>query len=354
MSNPGVSRTQALEVLAAYEQCKQNKAAAARLLGMQPSTFRNRLDRAYEMFPEKMSGGADDRPSFPELQDPDVPVTDIIQSMSKRFQRRHAHEQARRWLDIKVPIEGPFAVAWVGDPHLDSNGCNWPLLLEHVELLSENREFAYAFSAGDALDNWPKNGRMTQLYAESDQSEGTAWRLAEWFLEGANINWLGWLLGNHDLWNNGNQVFKRLGMQRVPMFEWGAKFRIVPPQGKPYRIWASHDFPGRSIWNSLHGPGRAAQTQEEADLLICGHTHNWALHSEESGARGHIYDIVRARGYKYIDDYAEKLGHFPQRFGASVVTVFCPEAEDIGRMQTFRDPHMAIDFCRYLRTKHGF
>ena len=349
MSAKGVSSELARETLAALDAAGGNKTEAAAAVGIPLSTFRNRVRRAQAMFP----AWGDDRPVYPVLPGGDVPIEHIIDGMAERFERRHALEAAKRWMDIRVPAEGPFCVVWVGDPHLDSNGCNWPLLREHVALMRENRDICYAFSVGDCLDNWPKSGRLTALYAQSDTSEDTAWRLAEWFLE-SGVNWLGWLLGNHDMWNDASRVFKNLGAKQVWMEDWGARFKLVPPTGEPFRIWASHNFPGHSQWNSLHGPGKAAALKEEADVYVAGHTHNWALHTEENAGRGFVYDIVRARGYKYLDDHADRLGFESQQHGASVVTVFNPDAERADeRLQTFRNLRLGIEFCRYLRGSHS-
>ena len=328
-----------------------NKTTAAESLGMSVGAFRNRIRRGAQLYGlEVAAEQSDDRVRYPVLPDGDIPIEDVIDSMSRRFERRHDLAKAKRWMDIEVPVSGPFCVVWVGDPHLDSNGCNWPLLREHIELMRANRDICYAFSVGDCLDNWPKSGRLTALYAQADTSEDTAWRLAEWFLEKSDVNWLGWLLGNHDLWNDASRVFKNLGAKQVWMEDWGARFKLVPPTGEPFRVWASHNFPGHSQWNSLHGAGKAAAMKEEADVYVAGHTHNWALHTEENASRGFVYDIVRARGYKYLDDHADRLGFDSQAFGASVVTVFNPAAERADeRLQTFRNLRLGIEFCRYLR-----
>jgi hypothetical protein len=81
--------------------------------------------------------------------------------------------------------------------------------------------------------------------------------------------------------------------------------------------------------------------REEADLYVCGHLHNWAIHKEESSQRGFTYSLVRARGYKYLDDYAEKLGFMPQQNGASIMTVFLPATS---RHYNFEHPEDGIAF----------
>ena len=351
MAYPSVTPEMGAEALKVLEEHDGNMTAAASSLGMSPSTLRNRIRRAKELYGQE-APAPDDRPQFPDFPDPDIPAEQILDIMEKRFEKRRTHEESKRWFNVKIPISGPFAIAWVGDPHLDANGCNIKLLREHVKLFADNREFVFAVNVGDTLDNWPKTGRMAALLAQSDTSEETAWRLAHWFLEDSNVNWLLWLLGNHDLWNDAGKVFKQLGTRRIPIEDWGARFKLISPNGESYKVWASHNFPGHSQWNSLHGPTKSALMQEQADIYVAGHTHHWALHTEEVAARGNVFDIVRARGYKYIDDYAARLGYYSQEYGASIVTVFNPDAAQADeRLQTFKSPKMGIEFCRYLRSQ---
>jgi len=136
------------------------------------------------------------------------------------------------------------------------------------------------------------------------------------------------------------------------MEEWQAKFKLVFPNKKECRIWAAHDFPGHSMWNTMHGAQRAAHMKEEAHLYICGHTHNWALHQEESASREFVYWLARARGYKFMDDYAEKLGHFSQDNGAAILTIIDPDAaSQAGFVQCYADVEHGADVLTYMRSR---
>ena len=284
---------------------------------------------------------------LPEFPDDDIPTEDIIASMERRFSKRHAHSQAKRWFPIKVNIDGPFGIMWYGDPHLDSNGCNWPLLRKHIELHKKCPQLLAA-NLGDTTDNWV--GRLMRLYADSDQSKQTAHRLARWFLLEAEIPWFLWIMGNHDIWNDGDTLLKALNVNRLVM-EPRAQF-VLKAGGKEWKIWAEHNFKGHSMWNSLHGPQKAAHMKDMANLYICGHTHNWALHQEESASREFTYWLARARGYKFLDHYAEELGHFPQAEGASIVSVHDPNATSMaGFLTCFADPEEATDYLIWKRKR---
>jgi hypothetical protein len=289
-----------------------------------------------------------EEPTLPDLPDDDIPDDEIIDLMCRRYSKRAEHKQAKKWFRIEMPSSEPFAIMWWGDPHLDNAGTNWPMLKAHAELASEPG--VYSVNIGDTLDNWPHASRLIRLYAHSDTSVETARKLARWFLKGSGIRWLVWLFGNHDAWEGHTSAewTREVGGKAIAFEEWGAQFVLACPNGQEFRIWAAHDFPGNSMWNPLHGPKKAAAMKEAADVYVCGHRHNWALYREESAERGFSYSLIRTRGYKFIDSHAEKLGHFPQEHGASVLTVFDPAT---GRHYDFEHPEDGVVFLRALRRK---
>ena len=336
----------ALETLTLLEECG-TVTALAEHLAIGYSAARKRVERARKMYREG-EVSLEKPVELPTFPDDDIPTEEIIASMKRRFQKRHAHSQAKRWFPIKVNIDGPFGIMWYGDPHLDSNGCNWDLLDRHIELHKKCPQLLAA-NLGDTTDNWV--GRLMRLYADSDQSKQTAHRLARWFLLEAEIPWFLWIMGNHDQWNDGDTLLRALNVNRLVM-EPRAQFRLVAPNGKEWKIWAEHNFKGHSMWNSLHGPQKAAHMKDMAHLYICGHTHNWALHQEESASKEFTYWLARARGYKFIDHYAEDLGHFPQKEGASIVSIHDPGATSMaGFLTCFADPEEATDYLIWKRKR---
>lgn len=288
-------------------------------------------------------------PKLPDFPDDDIPDEHIIDMMCARYAKRAEHKASKKWFRIEMPDDKPFAVMWWGDPHLDNNGTNWPLLREHAELAKHPN--VYSVNIGDTLDNWPNGSRLIRLYADSDTSVATAHKLARWFLKASGINWLVWLFGNHDSWGGATSMewTREIGGKSIVFEDWGAQFVLCCPNGAEFKIWAAHNFPGNSQWNSLHGAQKAASMREEADVYVCGHTHNWALHKEESAARGFSYSLVRARGYKYLDSYGERLGYPPQQYGASIMTVFVPNR---GRHYNFEHPEDGITFLDALRAAY--
>jgi len=142
------------------------------------------------------------------------------------------------------------------------------------------------------------------------------------------------------------------------MEDWGCQFQLRCPGGQAYRVWQSHNFPGNSMWNTLHGPQRAAHTKDWSHMYVCGDTHNcthnwahnWALHQEESASRQFNYWLIRTRGYKYLDSYGERLGYQSQREGASILTVVNPQAESLAaQLQCFADVETGLEYLAWLR-----
>lgn len=332
---------------------------AATVLGVAPATIRYWL-KANKVTVEvtgtrkaKAFAASVETPNeldFPTLPDDKLPDSDLVELMCNRFERRFKAHRAAHWMPIKVNKDGPIGITWFGDPHVDSNGCNWPLLRRHAEIV-RTTDGMYGASIGDHTDNWV--GRLSRLYASSDQSRSTALQLAEIFISKMGIKWLLLLRGNHDMWSPGKDD-PVTWMQRggAPMVDWQARIRLVFPTGREAKIWAAHDFKGHSLWNSLHGPQKAAHMKEACDLYVCGHTHNWALHHEESASKSFVYWLARTRGYKFIDEYADLLGHDPQLEGAAIVSVFNPAAKTrAGFLTCFADVEAGADYLTWLRSR---
>lgn len=327
------------EFWAAYVRHGQNAYSLAKELQLSHSTVAKRARRLRLLKEREVEA------VHPVLPDGDVSVDELRAQLSRRFEKRAQRAAALRWYEIALPDDRPYGLMLWGDPHLDNNGCNWPLLEQHVKV--SQQPGIWSVNLGDVLDNWPNGSRLVRLYAHSDQSVETASRLADWFLNDAGIRWLVHVLGNHDVWP-GNTDLKALSRTTAVLQDHGLRFKLKSG-ASTLRIWAQHDFPGHSMWNSLHGNQRAAQMREQADLYVSGHKHTWALHQEELADRNHVFWAARARGYKFLDDYAEKLGYDSQREGASILAVVNPTEVGARRMHLFADVALGADFLKFLR-----
>jgi hypothetical protein len=153
------------------------------------------------------------------------------------------------------------------------------------------------------------------------------------------------------MWGDGAHMIKAHTHPLVPVEEWNARFKICFPNGVEIKVFAAHDFPGNSIWNKMHGPQRAALLNEEAHIYACGHKHEWGMNTSEHAHRSFVYHLIRSRGYKFIDSYADTRGYGSQAYGASVTAVIDPTAGDPNRIVTFADLEEAASYLTYKRAK---
>src|SRR6202022_160866 len=233
---------QAVETRARYSSDME----AAASLGLTRSGLQTRLRTART---RGITAGAPEASSdiiFPDLPSSELPAEQLIEQACKRFEGHLEAREARRWMEIKVKSNKPIGVTFMGDPHIDNNGCNWPLLRRDIKILEETPGL-YAVNIGDLTDNWV--GRLVRLYADQEMSKKQAWKLAKYLMRDSGIKWLCHILGNHDVWNDGPYLIKANAQPMVPVEDWQSRFQIVFPNGQRVRIHAAHDFPGNSIWN---------------------------------------------------------------------------------------------------------
>lgn len=331
------------EIIRAYNETGSYR-AAARSLNMAITTVKDRLRRAGITAPNQAL--ETEELVFPELPSSELPAEKLIEQACARFETHLTARDARRWFEIKVKSNKPIGVCFLGDPHIDNNGCNWPLLRDHIRIL-EHTDGLFAVGIGDLTDNW--TGRLVRLYADQEMSKKQAWKLAKYLLKETKVKWLCHLLGNHDTWGDGEYLIKANVTPIVPVCDWQARFKLMFPNGKDVRIHAAHDFPGTSIWNKMHGPLKASMLRERADIFACGHKHEWSCVEGENADRDFIYWLIRSRGYKFIDSYADRLGYPTQRYGASITAIIDPNTDGPARIRCFPELAEAADFLTWKR-----
>jgi hypothetical protein len=333
------------EAIAAYKEIG-NKQQAAESLDLPINTFKHRLNIA------KIRGFDVVEPApEPEVLPPsDLPFDERLATMKQRNRLRIAHERAKAWQTVRVPIDGPYGICWFGDPHLDDPYCDLEAFERDASICART-EAMYGANGGDSINNWV--GRLERLYGEQSATVSEGWELVEWALKDLGVNWLLWLLGNHDTWNYGKRIFEGMNTNRVLMRDWDAKLRIISPCGGDATVWARHNFKGSSIYNELHGLKRAAMMDEEADIYAAFHIHTFATGEVEfPGGRRAL--MIRARGYKDSDDYALKGQFTEQRDGRSVVTIVTPRNGMRPKCRAFDDVEEGADFLTFLRRKGGY
>ena len=349
MPTPPLSDDTLLESVKAYEANGKNQRAASEALGISRSALQDRLRtaKARGMIHE---APAPEVPQATPLPDPDLPIEQLVTYKKSAFERKHANVLAKRWRRFNVPTHGPYALMFVGDPHLDDDGCNLPLWEDHCELMA-GTEHLYAVNIGDVTNDWV--GRLAKLYANQEMGAHNAKRLVKHYLAERGIPWFLWLHGNHDMWDGpvGRDFFEGIRPNYVTMEDWQAKVTMVSPNGKQIRLWAAHNFKGNSIWNPMHGPLRAAQMEDWAHLYVAGHHHNCGLFQHENAHRDFVANGMRVRGYKFIDSYADLHQFGSHQYGASGIAIIDPDADKLNSVTCFLDPFEGADFLKFKRRK---
>jgi hypothetical protein len=287
-----------------------------------------------------------------DLPDEVASIPELLARRRKEFERRKAARTARKLIPVSVKVDGPYAVAHFGDPHVDDPGCNIELLERHVKIVADTPAM-FAGNIGDLQNNWI--GRLERLYGKQGATAKEAWKLVEWLM--TSMPWLYVVFGNHDLWSGDRDPLEYI-LKHAPGAKgaWGTRLQLVPPKGRATRINARHDFRGRSEWNTTHGPSKAAQMGWRDHVLICGHHHTSGYQMVRCPASGLISHVVRVSGYKNFDDYAEEKGLPDQACFPSCVTVIDPSEPDdsVRHVTFFADLEHGAEYLTFLRKKRGF
>lgn len=291
----------------------------------------------------------------PNLPNTKMDTDDLIEHLCSRYRTHDAANKARLWFPIKILVEGPYAISFVGDPHMDDNGCNWPQLRKDMDTVRDT-EAMWSVGMGDYTNNWI--GRLKEKkYPGQEATKDQAWQLAEWFFARRKANGQSQhillIKGNHDLWSgNADPLDWMASRGETPLEDWQATVKFVSPNGLEVPMWIAHNFKGNSMWNMLHGNQKKAQFNGEAKVYVCGDKHNWALSEIEDQERpGNVYWLARARGYKYIDEYARDLGFGSQQYGATITAVIDPHATGTQQIRLYPDVQEAADFLTWKRSK---
>lgn len=343
MAQPSLDPRLAIQALEALEQYGTVTAAAA-ALGLPRNTLDTRLRRARTM------DLAMPKPFVAEELPDELPTADeLLERRAKQFAKKRTAKDARHLIPIRITCQGPIGIAHMGDPHVDDDGTDIELLRTHVRIINET-EGMFAGNVGDYSNNWV--GRLAKLYGQQSLSAAEAWVLVEWLIR--SVRWLYLVGGNHDLWSGAGDPIKWMAAQaRVQYEAHGMRLGLTFPNGRVIRVNARHDFTGKSMWNTAHGPAKAAQLGWRDHILTCGHLHISGYNVLRDPATGLISHALRVGSYKTFDRYAEEKGLPNQTFTVCPVTIIRPQFEDSdNRLITpFLEPETAADFLKFLRRK---
>lgn len=275
---------------------------------------------------------------------------DLILGLKTAYARKLAHEEARKLINVKVPIVGPIGILHFGDPHVDDDGTDWAALERDIRLV-QTTPGLYAANIGDTTNNWV--GRLGHLYGQQSTTAKQAWILAEWFIKQLSGRWLYLIGGNHDAWSGDGDPLRWITGQVGALYEaTEARIGLEFPNGRSIVVNARHDFAGGSMWNPTHGPMKAAQLGVRDDIVICGHKHKSGYSPLKDPETGKVMHCLQVASYKRYDRYAREKGFRDQSLSPCVVTVINPDATDpVNLVQVFWDAQAGADYLTFLRRR---
>jgi hypothetical protein len=258
-------------------------------------------------------------------RDPEsMPIEEIIDFRKKQYKQKKTAKESKKLIRIDINVDGPIGIAHFGDPHVDDDGTDLSQILHFMNILN-NTDGMFAGNLGDIQNNWI--GRLSYLYGQQSTSAKESWRLTEYFVN--KMNWLYLVAGNHDVWSGDGDPLDFIMRDHKGLYEkWGARMRLVFPNGKEITVNARHTFKGNSIWNTAHGVARAAQTGWADHILTCGHTHVSGYQVLKNPANGLISHALQVASFKIMDSYADKLGLDDKNIFNCPVTIIDPQYDD--------------------------
>jgi hypothetical protein len=316
-------------------------AGGARALGLSRSAFQGRLAAAESA---GMTGlRSESNPSRWR------PAEEIVAARMAEFERVKASGPRANGNLIHLPDDGPFMLVPLGDPHLDSPGTDLKLWQKWVGIL-DRRKHRTGIVMGDVLDNWVKP--LAHLYSTSETPAPEGWILLQHYLEliGEHLDIS--VGGNHDAWSGHSDVLAML-MEQHGVLHRGNSIRVTYRcrNGRELTVNARHTWPGRSMWNAVHGIKRAARMGVRDNILLGGHTHVSGEGREIDPQTGKISHCFQVAAFKTEDDYADDKGFLDGHLSPAVALIVDPRRPDTDpqMVQHFYDPETAADYLGFLR-----
>ena len=254
---------------------------------------------------------------------------------------RYTSERRKDTPQIFVPHR-PFAIAFLSDLHIGSQGTDYHSLRRDAETVRDT-DGMYAVFHGDGIDNWiiPKMQGLQRGQAMPFDDELALFRA---WITTISSKLLVVVAGNHDNWTT-----------KLAGFDWLKSITptttLYDPQqitfdvhhgNNKVRICVRHKWRGNSILNPTHALERAAR-DIDADIYVGGHTHIGTLFRSFT-VRDKERIAVLTGTYKIHDAFGREIGVPDSMHRGCGAVVFDPD----GSMVWIRNLQEA---SRYLKFK---
>lgn len=342
MPQPPLTDEAIKERLAVWEETGRNTSETARRFRSSRRAIHNTLNRAVE---RGMISDAD-------LRDPNTPQASEYQSA--RLRKIAAYQSKKRKGDWRKPVltslpAEPFRLKVFGDPHLDSDGCNFELFERHW-LEMDAADGVYGVCVGDWFDNWAR--ALGHLWKDTTTPPSDAWLCLEYLMEERGDALLAACSGNHDDWSQGpadpvDLLMKRYGV----LYRKGAIRVALSFAGlQPMFLAIRHKWKGHSMYSAAHGILRSGIFGWRDHVMIGGHIHQDEprLLSFPDGFRAHVCQVS---AFKEYDDFADTHGFMGPKISPVWDLVIDPRKDDTDpdKVKVFWNSADAAGFLEYLR-----
>ena len=278
----------------------------------------------------------------PDLPDEIMPTNELLNYRKKKFKHMAKAKEAKALVKIPIKVDGPIALALVGDPHWDDDGCDLEAWERDAKIINDT-DHMLAGSVGDYRNNWV--GRLAAQYAHQATTAEEAIKILEHCIN--MVDWLFLVAGNHDVWSDADDPLPWLAAQGEIYEHHGVRLELVFPNRRQVRLNFRHDFRGSSQWNPVHGLMKAAKISGYRDHVWCaGHRHISGYGIVIDPITAQISHCIAVAGYKVHDGYATRLGLSPHRVCGTSAIVIDPDAEEGGLVQ---HSHPTLRFSRLQR-----
>lgn len=298
---------------------------------------------------EKLNPVEDFQVDLPDGWDKTFDVDSLITRRAKEFERRHTVHQQKRAIPIAVKTDGPIGLGLMGDPHVDDDGCDISTLFRHVDLFDGRHPGLFAAGLGDQSNNWC--GGLARLWAEQSTSAAEARALVQELLD--RVRWMFVILGNHDVWNNGQDLLTHMLARNTAVNQYNrTRLGLKLPNGRVVKIYAAHGFPGKSMWSEVFAAAKKAQLDGHHHIYCAGHIHTSGYsHGIHPGSQ-EMWHAVQVASYKKIDKYAEQLILEDKALYSCPVALIDPSATNEMNFIRFEfDPEEGAERLAWMRKR---
>lgn len=205
---------------------------------------------------------------------------------------------------------GPACLVFMSDLHLGGEGVNYPRIRREVEIAREIPNSG-VFLLGDLVDNFIVR-KLSEVRFSTRLTISDEWIMAEHVMASLGPRLVACVAGNHDEWSrraSGYDVLRSLVARVRKGVIYDTDEAVVTWRVGEHerRIRARHKWLGSSIYNAIHGQGRAARWDGDADIYIGGHTHRGALYGTLNVGERLVMG-VQLGAYKEVDPYQRREG----------------------------------------------